>query len=476
MNNTIYGGTTVTPIAVPKVDLTDYVKKTDYGSKDNAGVVKSNSNYGININATNGVMSIVRAEENTIDNKTDGYRPITPKHLDYAVKSGLSATKIEWTEEEKASARNLIGVGDTNTIPMARTGELLTLSNVSSTEHELGVKVRGKNLITGKPDFTPLREIGLEVTDNGDGTYTINGQVDDEAELTVFTDVDLEVGNTYTFTMNFDHINGTGPTYANLLYTDGEYVCSSDETFVAAETKCKCTARFGCGFPYENFTFAPQIEAGDVITEFSPPIDVENATVSVLGKNMVILEPHTEDFYGATITYGEDGSISINGLIKQDDIPNGNFVTAASFEVPLNKNGVYVITPHLAGEYAEHMQVALYDSDDNYIDVLAGYDYRKYSIVKNLDKIIIKIRLRKQPEFVDGSCKIQIEAGEIPTSFEKGVVKKYKPNSNGIVEGIKSSPKMTLKTLKGAVLDVDYKVDTKTYIDEKFAELAAQIV
>ena len=39
-------------------------------------------------------------------------KPITPTNLDYAVKTGMTTNAIEWTEEEKRAARDLIGASD----------------------------------------------------------------------------------------------------------------------------------------------------------------------------------------------------------------------------------------------------------------------------------------------------------------------------------------------------------------------------
>ena len=77
------------------VDLTDYVKKTDYATASNYGVARANSTYGIN--ATNGTLEIVRATKTEIDGKTSTYKPITPANLDYAVNSVLpTMTQAEY--------------------------------------------------------------------------------------------------------------------------------------------------------------------------------------------------------------------------------------------------------------------------------------------------------------------------------------------------------------------------------------------
>ena len=94
-----------------EVDLTDYVKFTDIASGDKAGVVKVNNTTGIGISPSTQRLYVAMAGDADINNKNSNYKPIVPKNLDYAIKAGLSNNSLEWTDTEKASARELIGVG-----------------------------------------------------------------------------------------------------------------------------------------------------------------------------------------------------------------------------------------------------------------------------------------------------------------------------------------------------------------------------
>lgn len=69
-----------------KVDLTNYVKNTDYATASTVGLVKANGSSGITVNSA-GNISTVKATESDIDTKTNNYKPIVPSNLDYAVKS-----------------------------------------------------------------------------------------------------------------------------------------------------------------------------------------------------------------------------------------------------------------------------------------------------------------------------------------------------------------------------------------------------
>lgn len=92
-----------------KVDLTEYVKNTDYASRTNYGLVKGGgSTYGVAIN--NGIPEIIPAIETIIDAKTNKQHPITPYYLDYAVAKSITTNTIELADEQKAAAQTWLGI------------------------------------------------------------------------------------------------------------------------------------------------------------------------------------------------------------------------------------------------------------------------------------------------------------------------------------------------------------------------------
>ena len=96
-----------------KIDLTDYVKNTDYANTSKGGVVIVNNENGVGI-SENGVLQIVPATTAEIDDKTQERKPIVPNTLDYAIEKGLGANSLIWTDTEKLNARNTIGAGTSN--------------------------------------------------------------------------------------------------------------------------------------------------------------------------------------------------------------------------------------------------------------------------------------------------------------------------------------------------------------------------
>ena len=90
------------------VNLDDYVKKTDYAQHTKTGLVYTPGWSALEIVNATGAIDLKAAENKHIDERSS-QRAIKPSKLDYAIKSGLTANAEEWTEEEKAAARELVG-------------------------------------------------------------------------------------------------------------------------------------------------------------------------------------------------------------------------------------------------------------------------------------------------------------------------------------------------------------------------------
>lgn len=94
--------------AAVAVDMTGYVKNTDYAAVGVYGLVKTKSSTDDGIYLQNGNMAISEATSNNIDTRKTR-RPIVPTNLDYAVKVGLTTNTIALTDEEEAAACSWLG-------------------------------------------------------------------------------------------------------------------------------------------------------------------------------------------------------------------------------------------------------------------------------------------------------------------------------------------------------------------------------
>ena len=125
------------------VDLTDYVKNTDYATADVGGVVKISGNYfGLAFNGSN-QLYVNKATDAEVTAKTSHYKPIVPANLDLAVKTGVTTNTLELTDDEKASARTWLGaIGSTNYATSSKGG-------VIKTSQTYGVQVGASGALNG---------------------------------------------------------------------------------------------------------------------------------------------------------------------------------------------------------------------------------------------------------------------------------------------------------------------------------------
>lgn len=100
------------------VDLTDYVKKTDYATATVAGVVKAGGGNGVYVSSSTGDLVINRATNSEIAAKTSATKPIVPSNLDYAVKTSITTNTIELTDGEKTAAQDWLGIKQGASLPI----------------------------------------------------------------------------------------------------------------------------------------------------------------------------------------------------------------------------------------------------------------------------------------------------------------------------------------------------------------------
>lgn len=106
----------LSPLETQKVDLTEYVKNTDYATNQTVGLVRGGG-YGVTV-ISNGLLGCQRATESEIDVRNSAvgdYKPIVPRTLDYATMKALTDPKnIAWNDTQKALARATLGAVGSN--------------------------------------------------------------------------------------------------------------------------------------------------------------------------------------------------------------------------------------------------------------------------------------------------------------------------------------------------------------------------
>ncbi len=166
-----------------------------------------------------------------------------------------------------------------NALNGTASGEIVALNDVSPVPHDVEVKVSSKNILPYPYTYSDYTQNGITVTDNGDGSITVNGTATGGAHF-YFTNHELtdllEDGETYTVSIAtpekilpvFHCVDkGTG----QISYHGGNII-----TFTVNKEKYtyhQLRIQVGEGFSCDNLTIYPQLEKGSTATPYTPYID-----------------------------------------------------------------------------------------------------------------------------------------------------------------------------------------------------------
>lgn len=147
-----WDGETVQQLETQKVDLTDYVKNTDYATTAKAGVVKSSSNYGFFVNETNGIPyagSKGLAGYQSADKNSFIGKATLENIKNDLVKRAVTENDITLTDDEKTAAQAWLGVSGGGLQAVSHDN---TLSGAGTDESPLGLSEAIKDEISNKLD------------------------------------------------------------------------------------------------------------------------------------------------------------------------------------------------------------------------------------------------------------------------------------------------------------------------------------
>lgn len=153
--------------------------------------------------------------------------------------------------------------------------------------------VKGVNL--WKPITTETKN-GMTFTNNGDGSYTLNGTA---TATTSFYITGLNyIAGTYTLSTNNAITNSNSSFYIQVEYSDGSISRSftslnAKTTKTTAKPITACSVVVPNGITLTNFTFKPQLEKGPTATEFVPYNCIK---VKIIGKNLYFTDNDSYSF------------------------------------------------------------------------------------------------------------------------------------------------------------------------------------
>ena len=394
-----------------------------------------------------------------------------------------------------------------NIIKQKVSGNPIIAHDVSPIEHELEITVKSdvKNLLAYPFPQSTKTVNGVTITDNGDGSLTLKGKAT-ETGYYVFN-----LGTSYlttgVYTISLYSQQETQDVSLNGTY-DGN---SSNNITVTVNTPITVSIlkqiglylNFVKGATFDNLIVKPQIEIGSVATDWvSPYIDLSTVSVCKCGKNLFTPQmlknsngnggkdmftfDEASGYYVRTYQ-GADGcsfitnqhlyydeNKKLNNLIK---IPKGNAATLTIYDfhwdntVDSSKAGVIV---------------ALYNADGTkYIRTNMPTQSPtvptniSYTFAANTEDKWLDFGTNQKNYMNKYFSKIQVELNDTATDYEPYVEPvTVNAKADGTVKGLTSiSPNITLVADNpNVIIDCEYNTDTKTYIDNKFAELSAAIL
>ena len=181
-------------------------------------------------------------------------------------------------------------------------------------------KVERKNLIP-YPYLISSHEInGLTVTDNGDGTITVNGTATTQTTITI-SEVNLKEGHEYSLS----GCPADGAEYTKWMLSLSTYQKDTGNgvSFVSSDNYPTMPVNIiiGEGATCDNLLFKPQLERGLSITPYSPPIPIYQDISNKQDKFAEVLTEEKDGCNGflinkpfATIRAG-NGGLSLEGYL-----------------------------------------------------------------------------------------------------------------------------------------------------------------
>jgi len=396
--------------------------------------------------------------------------------------SGLMSRAL--ASEQKAEAAQAIGQNAldaaerldaqgrqdfSNALKGHNAGTLVCINDASPVMHEVGVKLRSKNIF--KHSYGSWSTKGITVTVHDDQSITCNGTATEQVYLHIgkipydpaynyfCSGCPAGGGDSYYLAFQLQNNN----TNAKTIPDKGEGgIANSGGNY----DNFNVVISIASGATVENVTFKPQIEISSVKTNYTPYIDdFSSITVTEGGKNLFahrFKEGVTETINGITFTGNADGTITVNGTATA-------YISLEldAFNAP---RGRYTLSGFVKGNGGIEDCVLWLFNDHGGVCATEGKAYTYEHPGGNLTP---RIGIAEEYTFDNVVWRLQFEKGAQATEFEACKVKQIaSSDADGNVYGIMaSSSYLTLSTDNpGAVLEVEYNKDISKQNETEFVE------
>ena len=217
-----------------------------------------------------------------------------------------------------------------------------------------------------------------------------------------------------------------------------------------------------------------QVEIGTNATAYTPYVDLSAVKVYRYGKNFIDIDNIANEIVNANPENCEKTQFDGKRCLKIGSTANMDFTVPNG--VKLYGLQLKVYNNNYDGSF---MSVTKYDTEatPNYIKAETSNEWETIEIYySDISEYFTGIQFYKEdsekPIYIDLDS-VMLEAGHTSTEYEPYNCMSVTADLNGNVEGMISIfPKMTLLTENSdVIINCTYNVDTKTYIDNKIAEL-----
>lgn len=378
--------------------------------------------------------------------------------------------------------------GAANAIRGKASGEVIRVDDVSPMEHYPMVRVHGKNLIPYPYKQNASSDFGGTFAAQADGSVLVSGTPTGYASLSLYEGVPLVRSGKVILSCSGD---ATNISLEMAMYDINRTMLFYRETSASLppiSVDLDLYPFVTSWVIYMKRTMSnvemtgvayPQLEFGEVATEYTPYINPTTIKITRCGKN-ILPYPYatsTQTYNGITFTPREDGSVTINGTATGDssfmfvnpNIGQRRFLPAGTY---------YLSCPELASADNRAIAMPLFYYDSNETTEVGGTIIRNNVLTLTEGKYYgLYIRIYNGTTVSNLTVHPQLEHGNVATGYEPYKGEIQIPVADGTVTGLKAvSPTMTLLTdTPGVTIDCEYSRDTNKVIEEIMNKLAALV-
>ena len=371
--------------------------------------------------------------------------------------------------------------------------EIVNVKDVSPIAHAIKVKVKSKNLISYPFSNTSMHSNGVTITDNGDGSITLNGTATANAEFMFRNMVKVQPG-TYKYTLfGTEDISGLSGNVQKRT-TGGSWVANlantktHNGTFTLSEDDMEYLYGFNLyiisGTVLNNVVVRPQLEIGETVTPYTPYVDPKTVMVTKCRKNL--LDPRlVPNATSKGLTVGHEG----NGVFHIYGTYDGSGVDVAlglcHINVLCDPDAEYTVSAKLlSGTVGKHFY-AYFGVNENKSS-RTNWAVARIEPTTPLGSTVFQTskpgskgeNIRYISSFwfympadsvsytVDCRVKVQLEKSPTLTEWEMYDGETYTPNDEGVIDILSVAPIMNIyPDVKGAMIDMEYNRDSNKVLD-----------